>query len=604
VTRVSPETIDAINGLLQPRHPPRIVAAVSLSRHFMPIALAIAAITVNVARAQPRVRVRAETRIELAPRREGNRLIVEGALRDDLGAPLVDRPIDVVANEGAPDGPRRVIETVRTERGGVFRASFELPLGRWWVAARFDGDDHLHRQEVLPREVLLDREHVRLDVEIDGGSRIDLDRPTHAMIVRAASVAGGAGLDVSVSENGRLLARGTTGEDGSVAFTLESATLGAPSATRLVVRSMPDESRADAQTEVPIVRYRATTLTLDASRTQIGPGEIVRLNGRLAHSHGPLARKAVGVAVDGSPTYLATSMTDDDGAFALTIGWEDLGALDGALVARFETDAPWWGSSVSDPIALRAEEPAGTPWSWIVLSIATSAILFAIAGRRRRPVRAPGGAALPVRLAAIELADRKSILPDSSDVAGRVIDARSERPLGGAIVRARRGEEVIAEIAADPGGRFALSLPPGAVVIEIDAPGYEPARHRATLPHRGEWGAIVIRLRSLRELAWEPLRPVAARLLPSPDLWAVWTGRDLQARARAQAPTVRGLAALVQAIEIACYAPEPPSAGDLEEIRRAATDVEREMIAATATRRDVIGDRGTATPRENGANRR
>jgi hypothetical protein len=163
---------------------------------------------------------------------------------------------------------------------------------------------------------------------------------------------------------------------------------------------------------------------------------------------------------------------------------------------------------------------------------------------------------------------------------------------------------VIAEIAADPGGRFALSLPPGAVVIEIDAPGYEPARHRATLPHRGEWGAIVIRLRSLRELAWEPLRPVAARLLPSPDLWAVWTGRDLQARARAQAPTVRGLAALVQAIEIACYAPEPPSAGDLEEIRRAATDVEREMIAATATRRDVIGDRGTATPRENGANRR
>ncbi|MDQ3033441.1 MAG: carboxypeptidase-like regulatory domain-containing protein, partial [Myxococcota bacterium] len=363
--------------------------------------------------------------------------------------------------------------------------------------------------------------------------------------------------------------------------------IGPPSASRLVVRSAADAHRADAQTEVPIVRFRGTTVTLAGSRSEVGPGETVELSGTLRSSEGGLARKAVGLWAD--DRHLGTALTDDDGRFATTLGWEELGTLDGEVIARFESDAPWWGASESPRIALRVETPGGTPWSWIAISLAASALLFGLAGRRRRAGAPPGRAELPIAAPAIELGARKTMRPESSEVTGRVIDARSDVGIAGALVRSRRAHETIAETTTDAHGRFAISLAAGTHAIEIASSGYELARHEATVPHRGEWTSIVVRLRSLRDLAWEPLQPIAARLLPTPDLWGVWTARELERAARARHASPIALPSLIASVERAAYAPEPPSAEDLDAIRRTAQAIDGEMASRSGS--EQHGDR-------------
>ncbi|UJR80351.1 carboxypeptidase-like regulatory domain-containing protein [Sandaracinus amylolyticus] len=559
-------------------HRARVLVWAAIGRRSLAlVALVVITIAPASLAAQPRVQVRAETRIELRPRRDADHQIVEGVLRDDLGAPMPDREVRISVHEGGPTGVRRDAREVRTGPDGSFSSVFELPLGSWWVRAEFDGDEHHRPHPPVVRQVVLDRAHVRLDIDIAGGPTLDLDRAEHRLRVIASSEAGGADLAVTITENERELARGTTRADGSLDVVIRTEALGTtPSAARLVVRSAADAHRADAQTEVPVVRFRGTTLTLEADRSQVGRGESVRFSGALRSSEGPLARKAVGLWA--GDRHLATVLTDDAGAYRATLGFDELGAFDGAVTARFESDAPWWGASEAPPIALRVETPGGTPWPWILVSIAASALAFVLAGRRRR-APAPSPAALPVVAPALELGDRRSLLPDSIEIAGRVIDARREHAIAGAKVRARRADGSTIEIETDASGRFAITLAAGAHTLEIEAPGYEASRHRATLPHRGEWSAIVVRLRSLRELAWAPLEPLAARLLPSADLYGVWTARDLEGAARAKPPIPRALPSLIASIERAAYAEEPPAEAELESIREAARAIEAEMDA-------------------------
>jgi hypothetical protein len=464
---------------------------------------------------------------------------------------------------------------VLTGDGGRFTRRFDVPIGNPTIVARFAGDDHLGGTEVF-REALFDRAHVRLDVAIEGGSTIDLDRPEHRMRVWARTNVGGAGLTVTVTENGRELARGTTDENGTVSFVLKSAELGPPSVTRLVVHSAADSRRDEAQTEVPIVRFRSTMLTLESSAARLGPGDRVTLRGRLTTRVEGLARRAVGLWA--GERHLSTALTDEEGAFAATMRRDELGTIDGnvEIVARFEADAPWWGSSVSRPVVLHLESAAEMPSWWMLVSMAVTAAIFALAGGRRKPSTLRQVSS-PARKNAFELATRRRAIADAFDVRGVAIDAHDETPLVDAAVRAHRGKNVVAETVTDAQGRFRLVLPAGNYLFEVEARGYDVARQKLSVPHHGEWSPATVRLRSLRKLAWESLRPIAFRLMPSVDRWGIWTCRELESAGRRRAPHARALGPLVAVIERACYGADPPSAADLEWIRRTAAEVEQEL---------------------------
>ncbi|HEY8431279.1 MAG TPA: carboxypeptidase regulatory-like domain-containing protein, partial [Sandaracinaceae bacterium] len=487
---------------------------------------------------------------------------VTATLRDDLGQPLPDRPVEVQVRE--PGGRSLGTRRASTDTAGAARVTFPLETGRYEIVARWlgdDGYDAVHVQQPID----LDLAYVRLAVVVGGGGRLDLDEPSHEVEVRASSAEGGAGLTVEVrDELDRELARATTDARGTARIAIASETLGPPAAGRLVVRTPGDARRARAQTEVPIVRFRTTHLELEAAAERIVRGERVSVSGRLFDSQGPIPRRAVGLFADGA--HVATLLTDDEGRFAREL---ELDADDGVVEvsARFASDAPWRTSASSAPVAIAIEGAGSTPWPWLAAPMIACALALGLLGRRarraaperprREPSIAPPGIA-PARAATLGAQQR--------DVAGRVLDADEGTPIASATVRLREvslASEVRAETDAE--GRFALARLEGeAWTIEVTAPGYERITGSVRVPHRGQWSAMTVRLRSLRELALRKYRPVAEALAPQPQWWAFWTPHELAGRASARARAE--VEALTARVEEAVYAAPHPREEDVAEI--------------------------------------
>ncbi len=345
------------------------------------------------AHAQPTVRVRAQTRLELQVGRTEGGVAVTGTLRDDLGEPLPDRALELRVRDEA--GQSRGTRRAATDAAGRVTASFPLETGSYRVTARWSGDDG-HDAVEVQQPVDLDRAYVRLSVVVGHGGRLDLDAPSHEVEVTATSAEGGAGLVVEVrDELDAELARATTDARGAARLALASRALGPPAAGRLVVRTPGDARRARAQTEVPVVRYRTTGIAMSAAPRRVTRGERVEIEGRLFDSQGPLARRAVGVFAD--ELHLATVLTDDDGRFAPALELDGEGG-ETVLTARFASDAPWRTSATSEPLRVVIEGAGSTPWPWLLGSMIACAIVVSLLSRR--PRAAPALASEPSEEAA------------------------------------------------------------------------------------------------------------------------------------------------------------------------------------------------------------
>jgi hypothetical protein len=91
-----------------------------------------------------------------------------------------------------------------------------------------------------------------------------------------------------------------------------------------------------------------------------------------------------------------------------------------------------------------------------------------------------------------------------------------------------------------------------------------------------------VRLWAMRDLALAPLRPIALALLPSADLWSLWTQRELLAALRKAGREPPELADLIERVERACYDEAPPAEEELAAIRETARRVEAALAAAKA----------------------
>ncbi|MCZ7678464.1 MAG: carboxypeptidase-like regulatory domain-containing protein [Sandaracinaceae bacterium] len=404
------------------------------------------------AHAQPTVRVRAQTRLELQVGRTEGGVAVTGTLRDDLGEPLPDRAIELRVRDEA--GQSRGMRRAATDAAGRVTASFPLETGSYRVTARWSGDDG-HDAVEVQQPVDLDRAYVRLSVVVGHGGRLDLDAPSHEVEVTATSAEGGAGLVVEVrDELDAELARATTDARGAARLSLASRALGPPAAGRLVVRTAGDARRARAQTEVPVVRFRTTSIAMSAAPRRVTRGERVEIEGRLFDSQGPLARRAVGVFAD--EIHLATVLTDDDGRFAPALELEGEGRRERPHGALRERRAV---ADVRDVrAAARRRRGAGsTPWPWLLGSMIACAIVVSLLSRRPRAL--PALASEPSEEAArpgILTARAVSRGAQRRDVAGRVLDADEGTPVAGARIGLRDGSGGAVETTADAEGRFAI----------------------------------------------------------------------------------------------------------------------------------------------------
>ena len=507
-------------------------------------------------RADHVVRVRAETRIELDVTRMGPTVSIRGALRDDAGAPVADRDLQISVRPER--GPVIVSRTLRTDERGTFTLEVGSLPGACVVDAAFLGEPDLEASSV---RLVSDEErtHVVLVVALPDGNRLSLDAPSHRVRLRASSARGGADLDVSLhNETGTELGSGRTDASGDLVLEIASSLLGPPAAGRLIARSQPDPRRAGAQTEVPIVRYRETTLAWRDESTHLEEDTILRL--RLSTATGPLERRAVGVFVGG--VHVATRLTGPDGDLAIRIAPELAGTSTSVEVAaRFDADAPWLASSQAPPRTLAVESsPRLVPW----LAIGSGVVfLLASLWLRRRPL---GDAPAPVqsRAPGVTAGRPVQILPTLREVTGVIVHAATGDPIAGASVRCGSAETISAT-----DGSFALAPADGVMTLTAEAPAFETIQQRLAIPHRGEWIRATIRLESRRDLASRVLLEILAISLPG-EVASTATDRELLAIARARRGTSAELDALVSEVEEIVYGEAPPSASSLERVMRLA----------------------------------
>jgi len=554
------------------------------------LALVIAA----TAHAQPPVLVRADTRIELrVDRHADGQVHLIGTLRDDLGAPVPGVLIDVAAwREVHAAGPLRWTAHPHTDADGSFDVLVQAEDG-WWASAAFAGTELFLGTEARQR-LDLSLAHVSLTLHVDSAGVLDLDVPEHSVRVATESTAGGTDLAVSLrNELGVTLAQGRTDLSGAVSLMVPSALLGPPSAGRLVALSEADGVRSAAQAEVPIVRLRSTRLTLELLARD---DDRALLGGRLMDSSGPRARDAIGVYA--GERHLGTAATREDGRFELEVPLSELAGLgpEVPVQARFSSDAPWIGASESTPVVLSFR-----PLFFDATSLVAAGSLLALLTilgllfwmQRQEPTviaPAPGHSSLTMGVRGradgkpwgkllANLGSALSGAPRSAVVSGVLRDARTQAPLARAQVTlgARTVE-------CDGDGAFSLVADAGRSQLVVRAAGYEAFEAPIVAPHRGEYIGMSLNLLSLRDLALAPLRPIALRLLPSAELWSLWTQRELLSALRKAGREPPELAELIDRVERACYGTEAPGRDELEAIQVLAARIEASTAAAPQER--------------------
>lgn len=515
------------------------------------------------ASAQPVVVVRAETRIELRIERVPEHVRIRATLRDDRGDPLPDRAMAITVRS---DGILRGRSVERTNEAGHMQMDLALPPGSYHVEAAYDGEASYDRVRV-GQLIDLERAHVRLSISAQRQERLDrmdLDQAEHTLRVSAESPEGGSGLSVELSnELHEPLAAGVTGADGSVLLTLRSEALGPPAAGRLVVHTPGDERRARAQTEVLVVRFRSTALTLSSSAGRIEAGDPLLVEGELRTSDAPLARKAIGIFA--GEVHLETVLTDADGHFSRTI---ELAENEGdvQLQAVFESDAPWRPEARSEPIVVRVEPRGSTPLPWLLVPVGLCAIALLVLGsrgRRAHTAAEPSESLIPSPPGIVEGAVGTGRTA-RHDIGGVVLDADESQTLPAARVELRAGLDTIATT-SDDAGRFSLhDVPEGRWALRVACDGYEPRETTFAVPHRGALSSLEVRLRSLRQLALRRYQPLADALAPARRWWAFWTPRELADRASASVR--RDVDAVTLAVEEAVYASAAPEERRIDEI--------------------------------------
>ncbi|MFI5309336.1 MAG: carboxypeptidase-like regulatory domain-containing protein, partial [Polyangiales bacterium] len=241
------------------------------------------------------------------------------------------------------------------------------------------------------------------------------------------------------------------------------------------------------------------------------------------------------------------------------------------LQARFDSDAFWLESSKSAVLALELAPETAPSSVWLLGPLVLSGLALFVLRRRMPKTERVTPAVATERGAGIHpSATRTRLRSEQRDIAGVVLDASTGHPLAGATVSLTSGA-ALSELATDEQGCFASAeLQPGAYRLTVRAPAHREAQGAPSIPHRGQWSAVEIRLESLRDAAVKAYQPVALRALPSPSLWPIWTARETMAHAQRAGRATESFVQLSERVERAAYAEHPPTQDEVANIERAA----------------------------------
>ncbi|MCB9552311.1 MAG: hypothetical protein H6705_10595 [Myxococcales bacterium] len=527
------------------------------------------------ARAEPWVQVRARTMFDgLVARAEGQDVLVEGTLRDNLGAPVADSPVVVAA-----DGAR-----VEARSGAEGRFSARLALsgsGEREVVVGFAGGGLLAgTRAALPVTIGRNAVNLRIDApdEVDAGVAVPIG--VVASDGRAVPV---GGLRVQLWLDGQPWQQGTTDARGRVTVAVPALV---PGMHRVGARFAGSRQWLPAEVERGIEAARPLAVMLAAAGAP-GAGDPVVLDARLGAERPGSVR--VTLTAEGRP--VAERMVSGDRVrFDVDPGDVEPGPV--RFRALVHSAAPGWRDAISETVTVEVPPPPPpSPW-WVraPVILAGLSLVGALWRVRRRP-RAAALARVEAPVAAAPFVFEEGAGVEGGALWVVVRDALDGRPLPAVLVRLGagaaepdpgaaappEGERVV----ADAAGRARLAVDAAGDRLWAHAPGYAAACH--PLPRRG--GRAVIHLLPLRAR----LQGLYAELLADAGRPPLRFGR--QTPREAGPPLVaRGapgdaLDELTWLVERACFGPRAPVAADLAEALRLAAVVRGSLGRGSAGRR-------------------
>lgn len=447
-------------------------------------------ISTATAHAQPVLRVRAETRIDLRVV-DGH---VVGSLVDDVASGLPGQRLSVILS--SDDVRQRAV--VMTDGEGEFEIepTRDLPLD---VEATFEGDEHFERSNATRR-----LENIPTTLRFDSEERsFDLDETTHTIVVE---IAGPESTDQELvlrNELGYLLGR--TPASSVATWTIPSPELGPTGAGMFKVVLQDSAERVLADSEIRIVRFRQPVIALE--RVDAESTSTLTVRGQMEDSSGPLRRRALSVILDNER--VDTLLSDNEGAFEWSTPLEP-GAH--TLYVRFESDQVGHPSTESETL----EIVTGGSWAadlWFLLPFVLFA-LFALWLRRSQPESLVAALEPVVRGVSLQIPTKTM---RTQEVSGRLKDLVDGKSKPGH-VRAvpDDGQPQRFEIAED--GSFSFELASGKWRLVFGSPGHAPEILDLRSPHDGRFQNMNVRLENWRHRAVRVLRRAATGVLGRRDL--------------------------------------------------------------------------------------
>ncbi len=487
--------------------------------------------------AAPTVTVSAKTRLTIDEVvRGGAGVHVRGALQDaGTGEGIAGRTVEIKTDAG------RALAT--TAVSGRFDAVLALPAGDHHIAARFPGDDSFAAAQV-EGSYGVGRGTLKLGLTAQGA---EATGEGIAVTVDASAAGVPESVRVVLRVDDRPAGELETGPDGEGQEILPRSALGRPGEKRIVARFAGTPQLNPAEASVTALLTTSTRIAdLDAPDRPVPFERDVSVRGRLIDDDGGAVVGAM-LSLARGDTVVETT-TDDRGGFDLRVAGSTLGAGPAALTIEHVSRVPWRRGTRLGPLSVVVLAPRPIPLIYPLGALAATGLavvayvllrtrpwerlLTRWRRRRRKPEAAP-----PPELAAedtvspgLKLA-RPGIISTLRRAAdfgftGRVSDAVRGHAVPAARLVATCGDQRV-ERDSDQTGHFELTLGAGVWRVEVAAPGYLREQVTAPIPHRGELRGARVDLVPVRERVFAIYRDVVAPLLPSVELWGVWTPREI-----------------------------------------------------------------------------
>jgi hypothetical protein len=531
------------------------------------------------AAAAPVIEVRARARLFVeSVTRTGGGVRVRGVLLDaGAGSGIAGRTV-VLSVDGAEGYP------ATTSRQGRFDVTVPAEGARVSIGARFEGDELYGEASVDPRAYHPERAPLRIELRV--ADAIDATAPFAEVVVAAAAPDGPVAARLTLRA-GDAAGPGTLRDVGEVTTNATSGTarleiprerLGRPGEKRLLGRFEGSDSLNPAEVEVRFALFTSTQLSdLELPAEAVRFEKKLEVGGKLLDAEGkPVTGALVELLRD--EERIDEDVSDARGRFGLSVPASTLGPGTVSLVIEHRSTVAWRRGTRSTPLVFFIEQPRPVP-RWVtpaafLMTLAAVAIYVLLRtrpwerlaaawrARRRRPESAPEqplseeeAPAPGLKLARPGLISTLRRAADRG-FSGRVRDLVRGVPVPGARRVLRLGDRRI-ELHADAGGHFETELADGMWQVEVSAHGYVTETVTAPVPHRGELRGARIDLLPVRERVFALYRAVAAPLLPSPDLWGIWTPREILDHARRRRPA-GAFGALTDLVEAAYFAEKVP----------------------------------------------